>query len=131
MITKAQITKIASAEGMTAQVIERDYILAHAVSTIANYVTDGRLVFKGGTCLRLIHLADYRYSADLDFSVQTGTREEAITLVDDAFRARGDAMPRLSLVTEDVHLRVLYVGPLGRDRDVKLDLATDEIVVNT
>lgn len=131
MITRAHITRRANDEGMAAQVIERDYVLAHLVSTIANYDTDGRLVFKGGTSLRLIHLEDYRYSADLDFSVQVGTKEEAITLVGNAFLERGVAIPKLSLDTEDDHLRVLYVGPLGKERDVKLDLATDELVVNT
>jgi predicted nucleotidyltransferase component of viral defense system len=131
MITRAHITRRANDEGVAAPVIERDYVLAHVVSTIANYDTDGRLVFKGGTSLRLIHLKDYRYSADLDFSVQVGTKEEAIILVDNAFRERGVAIPKLSLDTGADHLRVLYVGPLGRDRDVKLDLATDELVVNT
>jgi predicted nucleotidyltransferase component of viral defense system len=131
MVTKAHITRRAHNEGVEAQVIERDYVLAHAVSTIANYDTDGRLVFKGGTSLRLIHLKDYRYSADLDFSVQVGTMEEAITLVDNAFRERGAALPKLSLNRGDDHPRVLYVGPLGKERAVKLDLATNELVVNT
>ena len=30
------------------------------------------LVFKGGTALRLCYFEDYRYSADLDFSVVEG-----------------------------------------------------------
>ncbi|MBI4202517.1 MAG: nucleotidyl transferase AbiEii/AbiGii toxin family protein [Chloroflexi bacterium] len=130
MITKAHITKRANDEHMEAQVVERDYVLAHAVSAIARYDTDCRLVFKGGTSLRLIHLEDYRYSADLDFSLQAGTREEAIALVDEAFRRRGDANPQLSLVTGDDNVRVKYLGPLGRERDLKLDLAIDELVVN-
>jgi len=130
MITRAHITRRADAEGMTAQDIERDYVLAHAVSTIANCDTEDRLVFKGGSSLRLIHLSDYRYSADLDYSVLVGTREEAITLVDDAFRDRGDAIPLLRLDRGD-RPRVVYVGPLGRERDVKLDIALDELVVNT
>ena len=130
MITRAHITRRADAEGMAAQDIERDYVLAHAISTIANYDKENRLVFKGGTSLRLIHFEDYRYSADLDFSVQVGMREEAITLVDEAFRSRGHAFPQLMLDRGD-QLRVLYVGPLGRERYVKLDLALDELVVNT
>jgi predicted nucleotidyltransferase component of viral defense system len=33
---------------------------------------DTRLVFKGGTLLRLCYFEDYRYSADLDFSAIDG-----------------------------------------------------------
>ena len=130
MITPAHITRRANDEGMTARDIERDYVLTHAVAAIANYDSDGKLIFKGGTSLRLIHFEDYRYSADLDFSVLNGTEEEAITLVDDAFRERGDATPKLSLDREG-QLRVRYVGPLGRERVVKLDIAPGELGVNS
>ena len=130
MITRAHITRRADVEGIAAQDIERDYILAHAVSAIANYDTADRLVFKGGTSLRLIHFDDFRYSADLDFSVLVGTRDEAVALIGDAFRGRGDVIPQLTLAVGD-QLRILYVGPLGRERSVKLDLAANELVVNT
>jgi hypothetical protein len=43
---------------------------------IAGFATlddDTGLVFKGGTALRLCHINDYRYSADLDFSLVSGS----------------------------------------------------------
>lgn len=130
MITQADIKRRADAEGVTAQDIERDYVLAHAISTISKFDTGRKLVFKGGTSLRLIHFDNYRYSADLDFSVRSGTKEEAISLVEGAFQNRGNATPKLSLGKED-QLRIHYVGPLGKMRQVKLDLAIDELIVNT
>jgi len=45
-------------------------------------VGDPRLVFKGGTLLRLCYFADYRYSADLDFSAIDGlSSSDAVALV--------------------------------------------------
>ncbi len=72
MTSKGHITKIASSDGVDAKVVERDYVLAHVVALIAAQNADGAIVFKGGTSLRLLHFDDYRYSADLDFSVVKG-----------------------------------------------------------
>ena len=130
VISTGEITRRADAEGLTAQVIERDYILAHAVSAIANLDADGLLVFKGGTSLRLVHLADYRYSADLDFSVRTATESGALDLINTAFRERGDVAPHLSVYTSSAQHWVRYLGPLGRERRIKLDLSTDELVID-
>ena len=130
MITRADITRRADAEGVAAPDIERDYVLAHAISKIAKFDPGGKLVFKGGTSLRLIHFDNYRYSADLDFSVRSGTKDEAISLVESAFQDRGNATPKLSVDKED-QLRINYVGPLRKERGVKLDLAIDELIVNT
>jgi len=71
MIAKGVITQRANDERLPAQTIERDYVLAHVCTDIGS-VGDPRLVFKGGTLLRLCYFADYRYSADLDFSAIDG-----------------------------------------------------------
>ena len=39
------------------------------VTAIAQQAAEHGLVFKGGTALRLCDSEDYRYSADLDFSL--------------------------------------------------------------
>lgn len=69
MITKAEITRRASQDGVSARTVEKDYIQAHIVAAIAGLNEGSKLVFKGGTALRLCHFESYRYSADLDFSV--------------------------------------------------------------
>jgi len=53
VITRAQLTKLASAEGVDAKTVERDYVLAHLVALVARHDTAGSLAFKGGTSLRL------------------------------------------------------------------------------
>jgi len=85
-------------------------------------------VFKGGTSLRLLHFDDYRYSADLDYSVINGSEEKARELIREALaQKRPGQIAALGLDG----VAIAYVGPLGAQRTIKLDLADDELVVNT
>ena len=94
MIAKGLITKRANEERLPAHTIEPDYVLAHLCADIGA-IGDPRLVFKGGTLLRLCLLPDYRYSADLDFSAVDGlSAVDAVDIVDAAVercRTRGVA----------------------------------------
>lgn len=130
MTSKAQITKIASRDGVDARVVERDYVLAHIVALLSSHDADARLIFKGGTSLRLLHFEEYRYSADLDYSVIKGSEAEAREAIRGALgQRRPDTIKALSL--DGSSDRILYVGPLGAERTIKLDLADDELVVST
>jgi len=128
------IKRRADADGLSAPAVERDYVLAHALAAISEQDRQARIVFKGGTALRLCHFEDYRYSADLDFSLIDGLDVEgAFDLVVDAL---ADCKERLDFpflgLTESTPPRIEYVGPLGaKPRALKLDLATDELVENT
>lgn len=72
MIHPNLIKRKADEDGLSAPVVERDYVLAHALAAISKHDEQGQIVFKGGTALRLCHFEDYRYSADLDFSLVGG-----------------------------------------------------------
>lgn len=87
------------------------------------------LVFKGGTALRLCHLGDFRYSADLDFSMVEGDRAAAYATIEAAFAEVTGAVESLTL-TDDEPRRIGYRAPLGRQRHLKLDIAVDEVVLN-
>lgn len=128
MTSRGQLTKIASKDGVDARVVELDYVLAHVVALIAAQNADRALVFKGGTSLRLLHFDDYRYSADLDFSVVKGGKDEARELITAALAGTPPATIAALEVADDA---ILYKGPLGAQRRIKLDLADDELVVNT
>lgn len=79
MLTRFAITRRADNDGVDASVAERDYVLAHIVAQLhrAKPTDGGQLVFKGGTALRLVHIDDYRYSADLDFTIIGGSARAA------------------------------------------------------
>lgn len=131
MITKGLITQRANDEHLPAQTIERDYLLAHLCADIGAS-TDGRLLLKGGTLLRLCYFDGYRYSADLDFSAVDGLPVDgARALVESAVRAcrRRLELPVLE-VTGDGGW-VSYVGPLGaKARKLKVDISGDELVAS-
>jgi uncharacterized protein len=113
-------------------VVERDYVLTHIVEALAQLEPSPGLVFKGGTALRLCFYKEYRYSADLDFSLVGLTAAEGVALLRRALERCVGAigLPRLSL-PEPEPLLIEYVGPLGRERTIKLDLADDELVLDT
>ena len=130
IITKAQITRRASKERVPAKTVERDYVLAHAVAAIVASGL-GSLVFKGGTALRLIHFEECRYSADLDYSLVNGTKEEALVSIREAFAGIHESQVSEPRLTDGERPRIAYVGPLGKERTLKLDIADDEHVVTT
>ncbi len=111
---------------------ERDYVLAHVVAqlTKARMPDGGRLVFKGGTALRFVHVRDYRYSADLDFTVIDGTADDGAAALSAAVAAAKEhaGFPTLEIQVGKAGLpRLAFVGPLGgKVRTVKIDLAVVE-----
>lgn len=130
MITRAVITRQADTDGVPAPTVERDYVLTHILSEIASTPGAKRMIFKGGTALRLCYFDNYRYSADLDFSLTQGiTLAEARELVAQALTYAKELieLPLLALTDHDPP-RISYQGPLGKERHIKLDLADDELV---
>ena len=87
MTNRAQITRQAARDGVPAPTVERDYVLAHIIAALGALDDSHGLVFKGGTALRLCYFEDYRYSADLDFSVVEGDREAAYATIEAALTA--------------------------------------------
>jgi predicted nucleotidyltransferase component of viral defense system len=132
VINRNLIIRRADEDNVLAQTVERDYVLAHVLTAIAE-AGDDRVVFKGGTALRLCHLDDYRYSADLDFSVRPGLDlAGARQVVAGALERCREAVGFPSLFLTDALLpRIEYQGPLGGQRSIKLDVADDELVLET
>lgn len=131
MIHANRITRKADEDGVAAATVERDYLLAHVLSSICDRDQGNHFVFKGGTALRLCHFDDYRYSADLDFSIVGGLAlDGARELVERALvdcRERIEA-PMLRL-NDGAPPRIEFIGPLNsKPRTLKLDLADDELV---
>ena len=74
MTNRAQITRQAARDGVSAPTVERDYVLAHIIAALGALDDSHGLVFKGGTALRLCYFEDYRYSADLEVAPVGWTR---------------------------------------------------------
>ncbi len=71
MIRTVELKKAAAEEGIPFHSAEKDYVLGWALWGIANHPALSRaLVFKGGTALRKCYFKHYRFSEDLDFTIQ-------------------------------------------------------------
>jgi predicted nucleotidyltransferase component of viral defense system len=93
MMARNHFTRIADVDDVDAKTVERDYVLTHVLAAICQQPGSRSMVFKGGTALRLCYFEDYRYSADLDFSL-TGsmTTGQALELVRAALLALTDGL---------------------------------------
>lgn len=131
MISRGEITKRAQIDGVDAQTVERDYLLANIAVDVASLAGEA-MILKGGTSLRLGHYENYRYSADLDYSLVGITGADAVAMLGAALencRVRM-GLQVLGLDASVATPYVSFVGPLGaKPRRIKLDLADDELVL--
>lgn len=132
VITRNHFTRIADEHDVDAKTVERDYVLTHAVAAIGQHSAESGLVFKGGTALRLCYFEDYRYSADLDFSLgDGGDLNAALGCIRSAFAQARDEIGLPHLAVSHDGKMIEYEGPLGKRRDLKLDVAVDERIEDT
>jgi predicted nucleotidyltransferase component of viral defense system len=71
MIDKREILETASALRLLPNVVEKDYVLGWLLAGINSHPElAASWVFKGGTCLKKCYFETYRFSEDLDFTLQ-------------------------------------------------------------
>ena len=71
MITKAELHRVAQAQGLRFDQVEKDYVILWILSAIStNEIASIQWAFKGGTCLRHYFYSGFRFSEDVDFSCQ-------------------------------------------------------------
>ena len=146
MISATEVHRLAGKWKTDFTVVERDYVLSWALAGLYQRPNLAEtLVFKGGTALRKCYFPDYRFSADLDFTLrpprpghklrseveaacQSITEEVGLQLALVDFRTLRD------VPGEEAYLgKIEYTGPLGRlgthQPRIKLDLTVYETLV--
>ncbi len=131
--------------------VEKDYVLGWLLAGISNHKElAARWVFKGGTCLKKCFFETYRFSEDLDFTINDIGHLDAEFLgnvfgeiSEWVYEKTGIELPR-ELIRFEIYAnprgkrsaegRIGYRGPLQMSprRDlprIKLDLTDDEILV--
>lgn len=143
MIKSSELNKIANKEGVRQQQIEKDYIISWLLWGISkNEFLQRVLIFKGGTCLKKIYFDDYRYSEDMDFTLNPeinigDSDSEIYAAFNEIFNnIKEDANIDVAISEEskDIHessgsikFYINYVGPLGGNGDhIKVDLTKGE-----
>ena len=145
MITQKELHKEMIRSGLRATQIEKDYVLTWLITGIAyDDVFKNSLIFKGGTCLKKIYFEDYRFSEDLDFTILKSS-EISVEDVKDRFSIifefiRKQSLNQLSFDGEinannfeTINFDIRYVSVLGgsgSNKNIKVDISTDELVIN-
>jgi predicted nucleotidyltransferase component of viral defense system len=150
VISKEEVLERARVFSLEPSVVEKDYVLGWLLHAIGNHAELAeKWVFKGGTCLKKIHFETYRFSEDLDFTLQDPSQLNPAFLKDAfegiaavLYEEVGLEIPvdrlRFDLRTNPrghpaVEGRIYYRGPLGLPSSamprVKLDLTSDEQLV--
>ena len=70
MITKQDILDRSAEWQLRPEVVEKDYVLGWLLAGISILPISKLWVFKGGTCVKKCFFETYRFSEDLDFSLQ-------------------------------------------------------------
>lgn len=142
MIKAREIQQTAHRDGIRDSQIEKDYILSWILWGIAHHEGLCKcLVFKGGTALKKIYFAGYRFSEDLDFTLLdlTISNEQLFAWFNEAF-ANVRERANISLDLQNTHehqdggfnFYIGYVGPLGgvgSNKTVKVDISRNEQMV--
>lgn len=142
MIRPKEISRKANREGVRQQQIEKDYITSWTLWGIYKHdLLKSALIFKGGTCIKKIHIEDYRYSEDMDFTLnpdlEQATSNDAII---SAFKEIFDEIKAAANIdlsieedsieiyeTESIKFFIEYIGPLGGKGDhVKIVISRRE-----
>lgn len=150
MINKREILEIATATGLSPQVVEKDYVLGWLLWGIQKHpILAQHWVFKGGTCLKKCFFETYRFSEDLDFTLSDEAYLEESFLIaafqeiaEWVYDQTGIEVP-VGLQKFDVYQnprghpscqgRIAYRGPVSPRANniprIKLDLTADERIV--
>lgn len=141
MIKPGEIQQKAREAGVRDQQIEKDYILSWILHGIAQHAQLTKaIVLKGGTVLKKVYFADYRFSEDLDFTLLDNdiTNEKIFKWVNEVFEyIKEEANIPLEITDNNEHddgginFYTSYVGPLGglgANKRVKVDISRSELL---
>jgi predicted nucleotidyltransferase component of viral defense system len=134
MISRSELQRLANREKVALGTLEKDYVLTEILKALS-WVTSlsDVLVFKGGTALRKIYFADWRYSEDLDFTANHDMKEEELRQSLDEWYSQVEQTSQIRLTTKMLHkpngyarIRAQFIGPLAYPGMVFMDLSFDE-----
>ncbi|HDQ26651.1 MAG TPA: nucleotidyl transferase AbiEii/AbiGii toxin family protein [bacterium] len=122
------------------QVLERDYCISWILAGLDKADIKDKIVFKGGTALKKCYFIDYRFSEDLDFTLNAEIGPEDIIAglnpVFDFVKKSANITMGISGKGVDTHINshtfyLSYAGPLpaSSTRELKVDITIEEKLV--
>jgi len=149
VIDKQEILAHAAKYSLSANTIEKDYVINWILAGIVNSkILREKWIFKGGTCLKKCYFEAYRFSEDLDFTIIDVSHIGKIFLMTEfrnvsnwIYEEAGIEIPVDHMQFEEyknprgnisIAGKLAYKGPLQRRAHmstIKLDLTNDELMV--
>ena len=150
MIGKDEIIAVADETGLTPRIVEKDYVLGWLLGAVnANSALSQSWVFKGGTCLKKCYFETYRFSEDLDFTLQDEQhinekflKAQFTTISEWLYEASGIEIPTDKFIFDiyenprghqSCQGRVYYKSYFSSGKHslpkIKFDLSADEVLV--
>ena len=148
MIDRREILELANDLSLRADVVEKDYALAWILAGIAHHAELSTWLFKGGTCLKKAWFETYRFSEDLDFTLERDEQLDQTSLLRAmqevaawVYQESGLLVPDEGVDVEPYRnargraaalVKLSYRGPLaprGSLPRIRLDLTADEQIV--
>lgn len=135
MIRRAEIGKLAYRHQVPEGTIQKDYVITRFLREIAPGSTELGLRFKGGTCLKKCYFEDYRFSEDLDFTVEDEANAEASCLLLESAAERltqaglAVELPEPTRREQGLTYLARTGGPLGSEDKLKIDITTHELLM--
>jgi predicted nucleotidyltransferase component of viral defense system len=134
MISKPELQRLANREKVALGLLEKDYVLTELLKALAQTPKLSEvLVFKGGTALRKIYFAGWRYSEDLDFTAKGDMTEAELREELNNWYLQVEQVSQIRLTTKMLHkpngyarIRVQFLGPLSYPGMIFMDLSFDE-----
>lgn len=144
MITRASLNDRVREWGLREDIVEKDYVLGWLLWGIGSDRTlSSKWIFKGGTCLKKCYIETYRFSEDLDFTIEDGPiRPDELQPIFDTVLKRVTDQSGIDFSVEQPRFRlgpsgltaegrVYYRGPRGAPgpASIKFDLSVNEVLV--
>lgn len=137
-----KIYKEFGGQRVSENVLERDYCIAWFLVGLSKCKIREHLIFKGGTSLRRCYFKDYRFSEDLDFTLQGDLDLKTILLgLEDVYRkTKEDSGIEFGFSREDSQTHensftfyLWYKGPLpdtAKPKEIKVDVTIRELLLH-
>jgi len=134
MISRSELQRLANREKVALGTLEKDYVITEVLKALSLVpALSELLVFKGGTALRKVYFADWRYSEDLDFTVKHDMTKDELRRELDKWYQQIGLDSQIQLTTKMLHkpdgyarVRTQFVGPLSYPAMIFMDLSFDE-----
>lgn len=76
-VRKIEIKKLSSKKAIEPFMIEKDWVLGHILNQIyKDKLFKEQLVIRGGTCIKKMYIENFRFSEDLDFTLNQKFKDE-------------------------------------------------------